>query len=91
VTEGLAQYYTWAFLDKIKSDQPNVMAVFERLLAMQHDDYHTHKIWMEGAPEGQSEAIRPALLDARLQGIVNKHDFAADAAANKHRLGRPQQ
>ncbi len=39
----------------------------------------------------QSEAIRLALLDARLQGIVNKHNFAADAAANKQRLGRPQQ
>jgi hypothetical protein len=91
VLEGLAQYYTYIFLASIQSDRPNVMEVFERLLAMQPDDYHTHKIWMEGALEGQSEAIRLALLDARLQGMVNKQDFAADAAANKRRLGSPQQ
>ena len=91
VKEGLAQYYTFIFLARIKKNQPNVLTVFENLLKMQHPAYHTFKIWMGDSQDrrseaGRSEAIRLALLDARLQGVVNERNFSAGTAENMHRL-----
>jgi hypothetical protein len=91
VLEGLAQYYTYIFLASIRKNQPNVLTVFEDLLKMQHPAYHTFKIWMgdsqdERSEAGRSEAIRLALLDARLQGVVNERDFSAGTTENMRRL-----
>lgn len=91
VLEGLAQYYTYTFLASIQKNQPNVLTVFENLLKMQHSVYHTFKIWMgdsqDGRSEaGRSEAIRLALLDARLKGVVNEYEFSAGTSENLRRL-----
>ena len=88
VLEGLAQYYTCVFLTGIKDDQPNAIEAFNQLLRTQSPEYQTHKVWMEGDAVAQSEAIRLALLDARLQSVSKQHKFSADVADNKSRLGR---
>lgn len=88
VLEGLAQYYRCIFLTLIVDDQPNAIKAFDLLLEMQSRDYQTHKIWMEGDTVAQSEAIRLALLDARLQSVSKEHYFSANVAENKNRLGR---
>ena len=91
VLEGLAQYYTYIFLASIQKNQRNVLKVFEDLLKMQHPVYHTFKIWIGDSQDrlseaGRSEAIRLALLDARLRGVVNEREFSAGAAENMSRL-----
>ena len=88
VTEGLAQYYTYLFLSKLKEREPEPLEVFNRLLEYQPLDYHTHKKWLEGNQAGQGEATRLALLEARLEKKGCKEERFFDFLdENKSRLG----
>lgn len=88
ILEGLAQYYTELFLTKIASDIPRAIEAFNLLLDMQASDYHTHRNWIDWNHPAQSEAVRLALLDARINRL-DLHQFSSDVAENKSRLWRP--
>jgi hypothetical protein len=89
VLEGLAQYYTLMYLRKIEAEKPEALKVFHQVLETQASDYHTHKTWMDGDQAAQGEAIRLAMLEARLEERgCSASWFEASVAENKQRLRR---
>jgi hypothetical protein len=89
VLEGLAQYYTSAYLSRKLDDTSGPYKAFETLLGDQPIPYHAHLRWIDKGQSHQGEVIRLSLLQARSQEYrVSYDEFCNMVAFNKDAFGQ---
>lgn len=90
VTEGLAQYYASVYLTTHAQSEgvQGPLDAYRKLLEHQGPDYHTHLAWVGDVDRGAvpSEAIRLAMLDARIRRVCTAGEFSSSVAENRMRL-----
>ena len=81
LAEGLAQYYTEAFINKYSYKQIRLPDVFEKTLRYQPDPYSVHKSW-----NASFEQVFAAFIESRRNRFTAYSDFESNLIQSKKRI-----
>jgi len=72
IVEGMAEYFTWLFVETFKASHPGMGKTYDRMFECLGEEYTIFKTW---TPTYSKEAIKSALLSTRKKGIIGYSDF----------------
>ncbi len=72
IVEGLAEYYTWLFVETYKSDFPVMKTTYDSMFKCLGDEYTIFKSW---TPKYSKEVINSAFRSTRKKSITKYEDF----------------
>jgi len=89
LAEGLAQYYTFTFIENVSDYNPLLLTTFNTLLDQQPDAYKTFKKWMV---DNSYEAVFRAFIEMRRKKLHRVEEFERILTVSKDTLVvKPQQ
>ena len=83
ILEGLAQYYTWRFVELYKTSHPELKNAYESTLQCQSGPYLKHNEWIENY---KAEHVKQALTAIRRNKNVKYDEFAGLLNTSKKML-----
>ncbi len=72
IVEGMAEYFTWLFVESYKSDHSKMAETYECMFNCLGKEYTIFKTW---TPTYSKEAIKSALLSTRKRSIIKYEEF----------------
>ena len=72
IVEGMAEYFTWLFVETFKGNHPQMEKTYETMFGCLGDEYTIFKKWTS---EYSKEAIKSALLGTRKKSLLKYDDF----------------
>ena len=81
--EGLAQYYTWRFVELYKTSHPEIKNAYESTLKCQSGPYLKHNEWIENY---KAEHVKQALTAIRRNNNVKYEEFVGLLNTSKDML-----
>ena len=82
--EGLAQYYTWRVLERLKKKIPEGIQAYEEILPLQPKAYRSHQEWIDNA---KPEAVATALTILRTQDYISYDEFTEKVKEINQQMG----
>ena len=82
VVEGLAQFYTEAVCEQVRSNLPEAKAAFHKLLEQQGPAFTSFREWLPAA-ESSGEIIRLSMIECRKSGITENEAFIRAVGRNR--------
>jgi len=72
IVEGMAEYFTWLFVESYKSNHSKMEETYECMFNCLGAEYTIFKVW---TPRYSKEAIKSALLSTRKRSITKYEEF----------------
>lgn len=72
IVEGMAEYFTWLFVETYKDNHPQMEKTYEIMFDCLGEEYTIFKTW---TPAYSREAIKSALLGTRKKSLLKYDDF----------------
>lgn len=86
IVEGLAQFYTEVVCRRLSKRQPDALAAYEKLLAMQSGPYVMHKEWVQD-DQRAGEVVRISMIHCRSNNMVEYELFRQELAKAQESIG----